>query len=101
MLEGKPLIDEFGQYTHAEWPGKAHSLDELKMAWSAEEAALKTAPSDRARQASVSPDGTTLCVASFDGTLAIWDLGEDRRGQVAPGEVEHEAEAAPGASLRT
>jgi hypothetical protein len=30
VLEGKPLIDEFGQYTHAEWPGKAHSLDDLK-----------------------------------------------------------------------
>lgn len=47
VLEGKPLIDEFGQYTHAEWPGKAHSLDELKKAWADEEAALKTAPSDR------------------------------------------------------
>jgi hypothetical protein len=36
VLEGKPLIDEFGQYTHAEWPGKAHSLAELKKAWTAE-----------------------------------------------------------------
>jgi len=47
VLEGKPLIDEFGQYTHSEWPGKAHSLEELKKAWAAEEAALGTAPSDR------------------------------------------------------
>lgn len=47
VLEGKPLIDEFGQYTHASWPGKAHTLDELKQAWAAEEAALKEAPYGR------------------------------------------------------
>src|SRR5207249_385728 len=29
VLEGKPLVDEFGQYTHVEWPGKAHSADDL------------------------------------------------------------------------
>jgi len=42
VLEGKPLIDEFGQYTHADWPGKAHSLDDLKKAWATESEALKT-----------------------------------------------------------
>lgn len=47
VLEGKPLIDEFGQYTRVEWPGKAHSLDELKAAWAEEEAKLKTAPFGR------------------------------------------------------
>src|ERR1035437_6098407 len=41
VLEGKPLVDEFGQYTHAEWSGKAYSLDELKKNWNAEEAALR------------------------------------------------------------
>ena len=41
VLEGKPLVDEFGQYTHAEWSGKAHSLDELKKNWNAEETALR------------------------------------------------------------
>ncbi len=41
VLEGKPLVDEFGQYTHAEWPGKAHSLEELKKSWDAETTALK------------------------------------------------------------
>jgi hypothetical protein len=40
ILEGKPLVDQFGQYTHAEWPGKAHSEADLKKAWSAEAAAL-------------------------------------------------------------
>jgi hypothetical protein len=34
------LVDEFGQWRSAEWPGKAHNLDELKRAWSAEEAGL-------------------------------------------------------------
>ena len=47
VLEGKPLIDEFGQYTHADWPGKTHSLDELKKKWAAEAVALKDAKSDR------------------------------------------------------
>jgi hypothetical protein len=44
VLEGKPLIDEFGQYTHAEWLGKAHSLDDLKKAWAAENEILKSTP---------------------------------------------------------
>jgi hypothetical protein len=47
VLEGKPLVDEFGQYTHAEWPGKARSVEELKKAWAAEDASLNTVLSDR------------------------------------------------------
>ena len=47
VLEGKPLVDEFGQYTHAEWPGKIHSLDELKKNWDAEATALKNIPTNR------------------------------------------------------
>jgi hypothetical protein len=47
VLEGKPLIDEFGQYTHAEWAGKAKSLDDLKTAWAAEANGLKNAPTNR------------------------------------------------------
>jgi hypothetical protein len=42
ILEGKPIIDQFGQYTHAEWPGKAHSAADLQKAWTAEAAALTT-----------------------------------------------------------
>jgi hypothetical protein len=41
VLEGKPLIDEFGQYAHADWPGKAHSEEDLKKSWAAEAGALK------------------------------------------------------------
>jgi hypothetical protein len=40
VLEGKPLIDAFGQYIHADWPGKAHTEADLKVAWAAESAAL-------------------------------------------------------------
>jgi hypothetical protein len=40
VLEGKPLVDEFGQYTRVDWPGKAHSLDDLKTSWAAEEKTL-------------------------------------------------------------
>lgn len=42
VLEGKPLIDEFGQYRHVNWPGKAASLADLQSRWSAEEGALKS-----------------------------------------------------------
>lgn len=40
VLEGKPLVDEFGQYTRLEWPGKVHSLEELRAAWKREQSAL-------------------------------------------------------------
>ena len=41
VLEGKPLLDEFGQYTHVDWAGKIQSLDELKKNWDVEAAGLK------------------------------------------------------------
>jgi hypothetical protein len=41
VLESKPLVDEFGQWIQADWPGKAKSLDDLKAAWAAEEKSLK------------------------------------------------------------
>ena len=47
VLEGKPLIDAFGQYTRVDWYGKAQSIDDLKKAWSAEEAELKGARTNR------------------------------------------------------
>lgn len=43
VLEGKPVMDEFGQYAHVEWPGKAHSEAELKKAWTDETTALEHA----------------------------------------------------------
>ncbi len=43
LLEPGPLVDEFGQWIHDDWPGKAASLDQLKTAWAAEEKALATA----------------------------------------------------------
>jgi hypothetical protein len=45
VLEPLPLVDEFGQWIHADWPGKATSLDELRTAWSTERENLgRTAP---------------------------------------------------------
>jgi hypothetical protein len=35
-----PLVDEFGQWIPADWPGKVRTLDELASAWRAEEAFL-------------------------------------------------------------
>ncbi len=37
VLEGKPVVDEFGQWAHGEWPGKVKGLAQLKQAWVAEE----------------------------------------------------------------
>jgi hypothetical protein len=37
ILDGaEPLIDDFGQYIHAEWTGKATSLEALKREWAQE-----------------------------------------------------------------
>lgn len=41
VLEPKPLVDEFGQWIQASWPGKAKTLDDLKSAWSEEAKALR------------------------------------------------------------
>jgi len=39
-----PFIDEFGQFTHKDWPGKTHSLEELISHGRAEEADLQAHP---------------------------------------------------------
>jgi len=36
-----PLVDKFGQWIPAEWPGKAKTDDELQAAWAEEDASLK------------------------------------------------------------
>ena len=41
VLDGKPLVDAFGQYTHVDWPGKAHTLEQLRAAWDAEAEAVR------------------------------------------------------------
>ena len=41
MLDGgTPLIDDFGQYVHADWPGKARSFAALKREWDREDRML-------------------------------------------------------------
>ncbi len=47
VLEGKPLVDEFGQYTRAEWRGKVRTPEALKRAWEAEDEALRAGAPDR------------------------------------------------------
>ena len=39
-----PMVDEFGQYRHRDWPGKIHALDELKHADAAEQRDLAANP---------------------------------------------------------
>lgn len=39
-----PMIDKFGQYKHADWPGKIHSLEELQKNGAIEESDLKQHP---------------------------------------------------------
>jgi hypothetical protein len=36
-----PLVDEFGQWIPADWPGKAKTIDDLKTAWDVEDKALQ------------------------------------------------------------
>jgi hypothetical protein len=40
ILDRKPVVDEFGQWIPADWPGKVKSLAQLKTEWAAEEAGL-------------------------------------------------------------
>ncbi len=47
VLDGTPLVDEFGQYTRVDWPGKARTLEDLKSAWHAEDDGLKATRADR------------------------------------------------------
>jgi hypothetical protein len=42
IFTDKPLVDEFGQWIHADWPGKAKTIDDLKTAWSEEEQSFQT-----------------------------------------------------------
>jgi hypothetical protein len=41
ILEGAPLVDEFGQFMHDTWPGKAQSLEDLEQAWREDESTLE------------------------------------------------------------
>lgn len=41
VLDSKPVVDEFGQWIPAEWPGKVKTLDDLKRQWREEEANLR------------------------------------------------------------
>jgi hypothetical protein len=40
VLDKKPVVDEFGQWIPADWPGKVKSADQLKSEWAAEDASL-------------------------------------------------------------
>jgi hypothetical protein len=44
VLDGLPVVDPLGQYEHDAWPGKARSVEDLKVAWREEDRAL--APGD-------------------------------------------------------
>ncbi|MDP3000964.1 MAG: hypothetical protein Q8N47_26010 [Bryobacterales bacterium] len=41
ILDQKPVVDEFGQWIPADWPGKMKSLDQIRKEWAAEEASLR------------------------------------------------------------
>ncbi len=49
LLDKKPLVDEFGQWIHADWPGKAKSLEQLEAAWRDEEKTLESVHSEYCR----------------------------------------------------
>jgi hypothetical protein len=41
ILDRKPVVDEFGQWIPADWPGKLTSLAQFQKAWAAEEEGLR------------------------------------------------------------
>jgi len=43
IFTSRPLVDEFGQWMADDWSGKAKTSDDLKAAWSEEEAILQSA----------------------------------------------------------
>lgn len=49
VLETKPLVDEFGQWLAADWPGKARTLADLKQAWTQEAESLRPADTNCCR----------------------------------------------------
>jgi hypothetical protein len=46
ILEKLPVIDEFGQWIHTDWPRKIRSLDQLKKDWAEEEKGFTPAAFD-------------------------------------------------------
>jgi hypothetical protein len=48
-LDGKPLVDEFGQWIGETWPGKAASLGDLQKAWADEAKSLQPGGFDYGR----------------------------------------------------
>ncbi len=46
VLDTRPLVDEFGQWIGADWPGKAKNLDDLKLDWADEEKSLNSSQFD-------------------------------------------------------
>lgn len=42
VLSPLPLVDEFGQWIPAVWPGKAASVEDLQVAWGTEDKSLQT-----------------------------------------------------------
>jgi len=41
ILEKLPVVDEFGQWVHADWPRKARSLEQLEKEWDEEDESLR------------------------------------------------------------
>lgn len=82
ILDRKPLIDAFGQWIPEDWPGKAHSLDELRKLW--DEDRLPSArypdycPLGGYRHRTVNPPGATgkpgfFRVVQIDGRWFLLD----------------------------
>jgi hypothetical protein len=53
---GAPVIDEYGQYMHADWAGKARSVTELVRDWSAEQRMLAPKRATGCRYGGFAPD---------------------------------------------
>jgi hypothetical protein len=71
ILEKLPVVDEFGQWAHGDWPRKVTELEELKKQWAEEDASLASAGPDRCKYGGF-PDTT----AKATGFFRVEKIGE-------------------------
>ena len=101
---GTPLIDDFGQYAHADWPGKARSFAALKQEWDREDRMLVPKARDpgvpvwRLRDGKAQGHGLLprredrrALVVRRSGGLPLLFHGRERRGRRAAAHADRRA----------
>jgi hypothetical protein len=95
LLDGKPVVDEFGQWINDDWAGKVKTLDQLQVVWKAEEKTLGSGEFDFCRyggfQSAKAKATGFFRVEKIDGRWwfvdpdghLFWSIGSDSMGTSA------------------